>query len=177
LNFPTWRYNPQLFITVAEQKTVRLKLVQDSGKLYHIGFYVAKSDDTDKRQLLLLRDDIVAKHTFQDNQESRISLGSSSLFLFLLFLRCVCVFCEPPVWFGLHSVRLQVFLGVYSLTAPRSLCVLVLSECSPCPSFSFICVLLVGRFPLLLLFLLLLFFFFFARVRWWMLFLLTHTRR
>ena len=58
-NHPTWRYNPQLFLTVPEEKVVKVTLTQDARPegegLYHIGFYVAKSDSPERRQLIIAR--------------------------------------------------------------------------------------------------------------------------
>mmetsp|Transcript_13243 Transcript_13243/g.37629 ORF Transcript_13243/g.37629 Transcript_13243/m.37629 type:complete len:845 (+) Transcript_13243:43-2577(+) len=69
-NHPTWRYNPQLFLHVEEEKVVSIQLTQDAevagGKRYHIGFYVAKADDPDRRQLVMARQMLVGKAAFSD---------------------------------------------------------------------------------------------------------------
>ena len=69
-NHPTWRYNLQLFLSVPEETTVRITLSQDSsfsssssssenGGFYHIGFYVARADNPDRRQLMMSPQNLV----------------------------------------------------------------------------------------------------------------------
>ena len=43
LNDLTWRFNPQLFISIEKKRAVTIKLTQE-GTEYHIGFYVALTD-------------------------------------------------------------------------------------------------------------------------------------
>src|SRR3989338_2782305 len=88
LNHPTWRFNPQLFISVPETKIVKITLQQmpetssqqqngsegtgitnAKNALYHMGFYVAQTDGTIRRQLTLKKDQMVARTQFE-NAES-----------------------------------------------------------------------------------------------------------
>ena len=47
LNHSTWRFNPQIFLTVRSKINLTIKLTQEIDEdLNHIGFYVAKSDGT-----------------------------------------------------------------------------------------------------------------------------------
>eukprot|EP00008_Paramoeba_atlantica_P002348 CAMPEP_0201501750 /NCGR_PEP_ID=MMETSP0151_2-20130828/83753_1 /ASSEMBLY_ACC=CAM_ASM_000257 /TAXON_ID=200890 /ORGANISM="Paramoeba atlantica, Strain 621/1 / CCAP 1560/9" /LENGTH=637 /DNA_ID=CAMNT_0047895279 /DNA_START=1709 /DNA_END=3619 /DNA_ORIENTATION=+ len=75
-NHPTWRYNPQLFLSVPEETTVRITLAQDAssssssqGGANHIGFYVARADNPDRRQLIIGRQNLVAKAKFEGKEE------------------------------------------------------------------------------------------------------------
>jgi len=69
LNYSSWRYNPQLFLSVPEKKPVKIRLAQNGTQLFHIGFYIAKSDGTGRRQLVLSREKIVGKAGFEDAKE------------------------------------------------------------------------------------------------------------
>jgi uncharacterized lipoprotein NlpE involved in copper resistance len=72
-NHPTWRYNPQLFLTVPEEKVVRVTLAQDPKEggeaLFQIGFYVAKADTPERRQLVIARSNLVCKAKFEVKEE------------------------------------------------------------------------------------------------------------
>lgn len=67
LNHSTWRFNPQIFLTVRSKINLTIKLTQEIDEdLNHIGFYVAKSDGSGRRQLNLSRDQLIAKAPFED---------------------------------------------------------------------------------------------------------------
>eukprot|EP01098_Paradermamoeba_levis_P007344 TRINITY_DN3030_c0_g1_i1.p1 TRINITY_DN3030_c0_g1~~TRINITY_DN3030_c0_g1_i1.p1 ORF type:complete len:276 (-),score=68.09 TRINITY_DN3030_c0_g1_i1:34-861(-) len=68
-NHSTWRYNPQVFITVEKEIEIKIKLTQNSEKLYHIGFYIYVSDGTKRRQLVLSRKNLIEKAGFEDSRE------------------------------------------------------------------------------------------------------------
>merc|ERR1712137_654554 len=67
VNFSSWRFNPQLYISVKEKKKVKITLTQakpeDGEEFFFIGFYVAvtSSKNTLRRQLILTRDNLKGK--------------------------------------------------------------------------------------------------------------------
>jgi hypothetical protein len=55
LNHSSWRFNPQIFLTVRSRINLTIKLTQEvDEELNHIGFYVAKSDGTASPPLALV---------------------------------------------------------------------------------------------------------------------------
>ena len=80
-NHPSWRYNPQLFLSVTEEKVVKIALMQDAGlenaEPFHIGFYVAKADNPDRRQLIMARNVLIGKAPFAKEPEVSIEVTLS----------------------------------------------------------------------------------------------------
>jgi hypothetical protein len=68
MNFPTWRYNPQIFASVAETQNVNIQLSQDIKSRFFIGLIVAKSNGKISRHLALSVEQIVLK---QDHKQSQ----------------------------------------------------------------------------------------------------------
>eukprot|EP01104_Vermistella_antarctica_P017297 TRINITY_DN6101_c0_g1_i1.p1 TRINITY_DN6101_c0_g1~~TRINITY_DN6101_c0_g1_i1.p1 ORF type:complete len:869 (+),score=173.02 TRINITY_DN6101_c0_g1_i1:217-2823(+) len=68
MNHSTWRYNQQLFVTSTSPapKTVRIKLLQDTE--HHVGFYVARSDGSGRRQLGITRNNVIGMVTFENSE-------------------------------------------------------------------------------------------------------------
>lgn len=69
MNFPSWRYNPQLFLTVQSKVLVTITLNQALTKNYSIGFYLAKAKKSGVRQLAIPAEEIVAHVGFEDLSE------------------------------------------------------------------------------------------------------------
>jgi len=78
LNHSTWRYNPQLFLTAQEKTHLTIKLIQESTSsdlpFFHIGFYVAKSDGSGRRQLSLSRPQLIDRASFDDAAEVSLEM-------------------------------------------------------------------------------------------------------
>jgi len=93
LNHSTWRYNPQLFLTVKDTTTLSIKLTQEGedNTVHHIGFYVARSDGSGRRQLQLSRDQLIAKAAFEDCKTvtSLVTLEASPI----SYVVIPCTFC------------------------------------------------------------------------------------
>eukprot|EP01097_Dermamoeba_algensis_P006912 TRINITY_DN4317_c0_g1_i1.p1 TRINITY_DN4317_c0_g1~~TRINITY_DN4317_c0_g1_i1.p1 ORF type:complete len:282 (+),score=62.16 TRINITY_DN4317_c0_g1_i1:35-847(+) len=75
-NFSTWRYNPQIFLSIpgTTENNIKIKLTQNSQTPFHIGFYIYKSDGTKRRQLNLTRPFLVDKAGFEDSREVFLKL-------------------------------------------------------------------------------------------------------
>jgi len=93
MNFPSWRYNPQLFLTVQSKVLVTVTLNQALTKNFSIGFYLAKAKsesvftsyisipspifslilgaESGVRQLAIPSEEIVAHVGFEDLSESK----------------------------------------------------------------------------------------------------------
>eukprot|EP01088_Endostelium_zonatum_P006348 TRINITY_DN18468_c0_g1_i1.p1 TRINITY_DN18468_c0_g1~~TRINITY_DN18468_c0_g1_i1.p1 ORF type:complete len:1043 (-),score=184.05 TRINITY_DN18468_c0_g1_i1:31-3159(-) len=76
LNHSTWRYNPQLFLTAKDKTQLTIKLIQESTpeKHYHIGFYIAKSDGSGRRQLALSRPQLIDRASFEDSADVSLEI-------------------------------------------------------------------------------------------------------
>jgi Calpain large subunit, domain III len=83
MNHSSWRFNPQLFVSVGEEGdgpqdvVIRLtqgeRLCKGTG-FFHIGFYVNRTDGALRRQLVLHRDTLVGKAAFEDSESVELAL-------------------------------------------------------------------------------------------------------
>eukprot|EP01090_Pellita_catalonica_P021978 TRINITY_DN8376_c0_g1_i1.p1 TRINITY_DN8376_c0_g1~~TRINITY_DN8376_c0_g1_i1.p1 ORF type:complete len:930 (+),score=157.90 TRINITY_DN8376_c0_g1_i1:46-2835(+) len=69
LNNSSWRYNPQIFLHINEQTHLSIKLIQNAEDTSYIGFYIAQSDGSGRRQLALPRARLIAKANFENKPE------------------------------------------------------------------------------------------------------------
>jgi len=85
LNYPTWRFNPQVFVSVDKKKSVTISLSHEAadGERFHAGFYVAISDGSGKRQLSFSRERLLGKTKFLDTEtvELEVTLSPSETYV------------------------------------------------------------------------------------------------
>jgi len=74
MSSPTWRYNPQVFISSATEQDVNITLAQDIKTKWFIGLTVAKSNGKISRQLALHPDQIVHRSEFEQNQTVKMTV-------------------------------------------------------------------------------------------------------
>jgi hypothetical protein len=75
LAFPSWRYNPQIFVSVSQPAQVSLTLSQDIKTKHFIGLIVAKSNGQLSRQLCLPPDQVVERTEFEQNQNVKVTVA------------------------------------------------------------------------------------------------------
>lgn len=69
MNWPSWRYNPQLFLNLPESSIVNITLTQSLTKNCCIGFYLARAKKSGVRQLAISSEEIVLKQGFETVSE------------------------------------------------------------------------------------------------------------
>jgi len=82
LNHSTWRFNPQLFLSVEKKRTVKIVLTQENS--YHIGFYVGISDGSGRRQLILSKSTLVDRAGFEDEKSVSMEVVLQSSHTYVL---------------------------------------------------------------------------------------------
>jgi len=75
LSYPSWRYNPQIFVSVTQPAQVSLTLSQDIKTKHYIGLIVAKSNGSLCRQLCLPPLNIIDRSEFEQTQNVKMTVA------------------------------------------------------------------------------------------------------
>jgi hypothetical protein len=81
LNYPTWRNNPQIFLTIRQPSKLSISLTQqdsDGSKPVSAGMYIFGGDVSNGRRVMVLPDadeDVLAKCKFTDNKTVKMEVA------------------------------------------------------------------------------------------------------
>jgi len=75
MSYPSWRYNPQIFVSVTQPAQVSLTLSQDIKTKHFIGLVVALSNGSLSRQLCLPPANVIERSEFEQTQSVKMNVS------------------------------------------------------------------------------------------------------